>query len=739
MKRILALLAALILIVSACAAPPAAGTPSDNGTAATGSPGLTQSGEPGDPTGSDPSDSDNRAAMAGILTASDYESLLAEVDRQTTSWTEQNERLYRKFAQPQMTPGGTMVMEEATDSAAGMGLGGFGGDGGGDHSQTNVQVEGVDEADLIKTDGRFLYVVANNRVYIVDSQDPGRMKLASTLRFVTHVDTDRGGRGENVAELYLDETSKRLTVLVTGYNYQDWKTDSYTLTLVYDIADPYKPVELRRFAQEGNYVASRRIGDQVYVVSQKYYYRVMPYPEPYPYPMDGVALPEGGAPALAPDQWSGRATTGGDSGAGEAADDDPLAVFPKISEAGPENLTTLAPDRIAIVDQGDPYNQVVLASVNTRLTAEPAEVLAVLGSSGTVYASATNLYLFGQKTVWTSEGDLNESSTLIFRYHLDRGQIRASGQGEVPGYVLNQFSFDEYQGHLRVATTTGQLWMTRRPSENNLFVLDDDLKIVGKLTGLAANETIRSVRFMGDRGAIVTFRTTDPLFLLDLSDPTNPRVTGELKIPGYSAYLHPWRDDMLVGFGYDVGVEGDRAFEKGLKISLFDISKPAFPREVSTLLMGSQGSYTEINSNHRALVADPRSNILAFPALLAKTSSGSPLEYGQPYFQGLIVLEVVDNRLRLKGGISHFDLSQTPNGPIPSMTEDDAMRFHGFDQVLRGAFIGDTLFTFSQHQILASRRSNLTPVSTLELPGYLDQYSWWTKQDQAASSGIIPE
>jgi hypothetical protein len=196
---------------------------------------------------------------------------------------------------------------------------------------------------------------------------------------------------------------------------------------------------------------------------------------------------------------------------------------------------------------------------------------------------------------------------------------------------------------------------------------------------------------------------------------------------------------MLVGFGYDVGVEGDRAFEKGLKISLFDISKPAFPREVSTLLMGSQGSYTEINSNHRALVADPRSNILAFPALLAKTSSGSPLEYGQPYFQGLIVLEVVDNRLRLKGGISHFDLSQTPNGPIPSMTEDDAMRFYGFDQVLRGAFIGDTLFTFSQHQILASRRSNLTPVSTLELPGYLDQYGWWTKQDQAASSGIIPE
>ena len=381
----------------------------------------------------------------------------------------------------------------------------------------------------------------------------------------------------------------------------------------------------------------------------------------------------------------------------------------------------------------------MLASVNTRLTAEPAEVLAVLGSSGTVYASATNLYLFGQKTVWTSEGDLNESSTLIFRYRLDHGQIRASGQGEVPGYVLNQFSFDEYKGHLRVATTTGQLWMSQRPSENNLFVLDDDLEIVGKLTGLAANETIRSVRFMGDRGAIVTFRTTDPLFLLDLSDPKNPKVTGELKIPGYSAYLHPWRDDMLVGFGYDVGVEGDRAFEKGLKVSLFDISQPAFPREVSTLLLGSQGSYTEIISNHRSLVADPRTNILAFPALLAKTSSGSPLEYGQPYFQGLIVLEVDDNRLRLKGGISHFDLSQTPDGPIPSMTEDDTMRFYGFDQVLRGAFIGDTLFTFSQHQVLASRRSNLTPVSALELPGYLDQYDWWVQKDQAASSGIIPE
>jgi inhibitor of cysteine peptidase len=162
-----------------------------------------------------------------------------------------------------------------------------------------------------------------------------------------------------------------------------------------------------------------------------------------------------------------------------------------------------------------------------------------------------------------------------------------------------------------------------------------------------------------------------------------------------------------------------------LKVSLFDIADPAAPKEISTLLLGSRGSYSDLNNNHKALLADPNVNILAFPALLAKTSSSSPLEYGQPYFQGLVVMSIVNDRIQLLGGISHDDRNRGLDDSGISSTEDDMNRFYGYDQVLRGAFIGDVLYTLSSHKIQASRMNDLQAIGSVELPGYDDQNILW--------------
>ena len=167
--------------------------------------------------------------------------------------------------------------------------------------------------------------------------------------------------------------------------------------------------------------------------------------------------------------------------------------------------------------------------------------------------------------------------------------------GEIPGRLLNQFSMDEYRDYLRVATTFGD--------ENDLYVLDERLKVAGKITGFGEDERIYAVRFIGDRGYIVTFRETDPFFVIDLSDPKNPEIRGELKIPGFSSYLHPVSEHLILG----VGREGSY-----VKLSLFDVSDAANPKEISRYTL--KESWSEVLYNHHAFLMDSKHGIFFLPA-----------------------------------------------------------------------------------------------------------------------------
>jgi uncharacterized secreted protein with C-terminal beta-propeller domain len=279
---------------------------------------------------------------------------------------------------------------------------------------------------------------------------------------------------------------------------------------------------------------------------------------------------------------------------------------------------------------------------------------------------------------------------------------------------------DEYKGYFRIATTTGDTWMgSVNPSNNNLYVLDGNLDIVGQVTGLAPGETIRSVRFMGDQAYIVTFRSVDPLFSIDLSDPRQPIVRGELKIPGYSTYLHPVDENLLIGFGYDVYVEKDSAFNLGIKVSLFDISDYDNPLEISSIVLGGAGSYADILYNHKSLLFSKDKNVIAFPAILTQKSDANPREYTQPVFQGLLVLGMDDDRqISLRGYVSHSEKYNDPFGIGRELTDKDWNAFYGYDAIYRAAYIGDTLYTFSGRQLRATVLDSYDNLGSVELPGY---------------------
>ena len=382
------------------------------------------------------------------------------------------------------------------------------------------------------------------------------------------------------------------------------------------------------------------------------------------------------------------------------------------------NWNTVPAERISILPNGDISNQLIIAGIDTVSNTEP-DLLAVLGTSGIVYASVNYLYvaafnypiypLMEKSTGLTSTEAVTETSTDIYRFKLQGGHVSEAGQGSVPGTTLNQFSMDEYEGNFRVATTSGGMW-SDDPAVNNLFVLDTNMKTIGQLTGLAPGESIKSVRFMGAQAYVVTFRNVDPLFVINLGNPALPSVLGQLKIPGYSTYLHPYADNMLLGFGYDVKNEGESAYNMGLKVSLFDISDFSQPKELSTILLGSRGSYSEVLDNQKALLFSKEKNLIAFPVTLTKTLTSDPLEYGQNAFQGLMVLVVnAENQLTLRGNITH----------------DAHNDFNGYDMITRAAWSGSTLFTISGRQIRSANLDSLAQIGSVELPGYDDSQRYY--------------
>jgi len=436
------------------------------------------------------------------------------------------------------------------------------------YSKTNVQVENVDEADIVKTDGEYIYYISNGNVYIVN---------ADSLEIETKIEITEKNGTFNPSELYINKN--KLILLGNSNEYNEEKTkqretveeDIYRIgtnymakAIVYDISNKKSPKQIRKISLDGNYVESRMIGENVYFISNKYinYYK-------------GIT-------------------------------DDELLPIIKDSVARTETKKIDCTD-IAYFEDTQNYSYMIVAGFNIN-NKDEINTETFFGASDTIYASEKNLYI--TQSIYKDSFFSNKTENIIYKFNLNNSQIKLQCKGKVDGNLNNQFSIDEYDGNLRIATTLGY----DEESTNQLYVLDENLKEIGKIDDLAKGEKIYSVRFIGKIGYIVTFEQIDPLFIIDLSNPTKPVVKGELKIPGYSSYLHPYDETHIIGIGYNTKDNGYGGVKNAnMKMSMFDVSDLENPKEMFNIDIGEENVYSEITSNHKALFYNKEKNLIGFP------------------------------------------------------------------------------------------------------------------------------
>jgi inhibitor of cysteine peptidase len=543
---------------------------------------------------------------------------------------------------------GSVATEESADSSAASGSGGE------DHSTTNNQVAGVDEADLVKTDGSYIYAISEAKVVITDARNPEAMAVAKELAFKEEMYPQ---------QLFLSED----VLVVLGSRYSAMPIDGdileyrpqtvLTSVLLYNIEDPSNPELIREFGTEGNLNGARLTGGFLYFVTN-----VFP---------DYHILQE-------PDKGEIRPHT--------------------YDSKNGEELQLLPYDKISIL----PGTMAASYSIITAIDlADPEENEIVtegfLGGSEQLYMTKENLYVTAMAFMPISEKeedkDLNmsiwlpqQANTKIFKFTLDGITVRFAASAEVTGSLLNQFSMDEYDDYFRIVTTEGFTWDEAAPSKNHLFILDENLKQVGSVEDLAPGERIYSARFIENKAYMVTFKETDPLFVIDVSTPSSPKVLGELKIPGFSNYLHPLGEDHLIGFGYDTKLEPVKNGERrvvtgGMKISLFDISDFANPIEQDTEIIGGSGSYSTLQYDHKALFTHADKSLFGFPVSLFSEAEGDYVE-----FQG--------------AGAMIYTI--TPEGieETANLLEDDEAQFENWEtSVQRILYIDESLYTVSPSEV----------------------------------------
>ena len=564
------------------------------------------------------------------------------------------------------------------------------------YSETNVQVEGVDEGDIVKTDGTHLYIVQGQSVRIVQAHPAADMKIMSTVDFTEefftpqdlYIDGDRliviGSRWTDGPIHIMDSTSSPQVEERLMAPSMIWPGPIYRApdaeVRIYDVSDRSKPTLERKVALEGSMVSTRKIDDRLYLIVNQPYRWDVPMPL-----LKGVSEED-----VLPQFEDSR-----DGGRKPVARCPDVVILPHIPS--PQYLT------VAVLETDNPDAEVQL------------EV--VLGSAENVYASLENLYVASTEWIyhWEKVSAESEEKTNLYRFALTEDGIDLEAQGSVPGHILNQFSMDEYKKSFRIATTRGQGWNAEmNPLRNNLYVLNRDLERVGSIEDIAPGEQIYSVRFIGDRAYMVTFRTIDPLFVIDTSDPRNPKILGKLKIPGYSDYLHPYDEDHILGFGKEAteSKDGSFAWYQGMKIALFDVSDVENPVELHKTVIGDRGTDSPLLHNHKALLFDRERNLLSFPVsvytITEEQKEGEPgSAWGSPIFQGAYVYDLtLENGFDLRGQITHYD-------PDTFQKAGDAWYGYGRD-IERVIRIEDSLLAISPALVTSSH------LGTVELEGKVD-------------------
>lgn len=564
-----------------------------------------------------------------------------------------------------------------------------------DYSTTNVQEQGVDEPDLVKTDGNYLYIAQQNvgELTIVKSWPAESTAKVASLE-VDGYPYSMFLRGD------------RIVLFSYVYDLAEARYGYGTRISIIDVSNREAPAVLREIDIEGWMADARMIEDDVYVVLNTW--ADMPEDAWNLAWDESLGLPEMDWEASEVQQAATRAEARGILRPHVdriVADMDLDDMLPTAWDHAPDEVVDGEP----LVDCGDVYHPdgisrpSMLTVAHLELDAGDGSDLTATGlmSDGwTVYASQESLYITQTSWWWWwGWGDL-DLETHIHKFTLDGADTVYEASGQVDGWVLNQFSMSEHEGYLRVATTDWNTWWWTDEDEedavdpaNNLFVLEQDgnaLNTVGEITGIAPNERIYSARFQGDRGYLVTFEQIDPLFTFDLSDAHAPKIVGELKVPGFSSYLHPIGTDHLLAVGMDGTEDGEIT---GLAISLFDVSDFANPALKDKLVIESDDwSWSEALWDHHAFTYH-RDN-LSLPIYTWDYDS-----YGG--FSGLLSVDVdLEAGLTETGRIGHEDLVDASDCLYEDYYGADACGdWYWYAWMRRSVVIEDNLFSISDYGI----------------------------------------
>lgn len=424
----------------------------------------------------------------------------------------------------------------------------------GDYSNTNVRQEGVDEADVAKTDGRYLYVLEDDGDYVSIVDTKINMKKISEIK---------APKDETIEEFYLTEKNKKVVMICSNSSDDDYedvedvtrsslisKQTEGTQVVTYDVQDKKHPKKVGKVSQSGEYESSR--------ISDGYLYLFSNY--------------------WVPENWKKK---------------HPETYIPYVDDSLMKAKDICLPDGM----KGCMYE--IISAIDLKHPDKIADSKAIFSEGGDAYVSNKNIYYYEEE--WTGNG--KQEKTLLRKLSYKKGKLAVVAQKKFRGYLNDSFSIDEYDGYLRMVVTRGKT--------NAVYVLDQKLKLTGKITNLAKDERVYSARFLGDTGYFVTYKETDPLFSVDLSNPKNPKILGRLKIPGFSNYLHFYGEDKLLGIGMDVDKKGD--VTDGVKLSMFDISDKKNVKEEHKYTLKDVYS-TDVEWDYKAALIDVEKNIIGFPA-----------------------------------------------------------------------------------------------------------------------------
>ena len=621
--------------------------------------------------------------------------------------------------------------------------------GANDYSTTNIQVAGVDEADIVKNDGKYIYTASGNSVVIVEAYPAEDMKIVSKINI------------SGVNEIFVNKD--KLVVFTNSYSYPIYKearclgmgcggySESRSMVYIYDISDRENPELEKNISADGNYVDSRMIGDYVYVVSSKYINIEQPilpmfsvnsqenvvavqdiayfdYPD-YNYVFTSIVAID-----TQSEKFENKVFLTGSTQTIFVSQDNIYLTYTKNMPYIERQSRTIEKVFMKILPEGEKgkIEEIMNKNISSYYKYNEAYQI-VYGYSNSLSGTEKEDFdklLMEELQNFSLKIAKETEKTVVHKININQGKIEYKKAGEVLGHILNQFSMDEYKGKFRIATTTGETWGGN--SLNHLYVLDEDMKVVGSVEDLAEGEKIYSARFMGDRAYIVTFKKIDPLFVIDLSK-DKPEVLGYLKITGYSDYLHPYDETHIIGVGKEAQGGGENfAWYQGIKVSLFDVSDVENPKEVGKIIIGDRGTTSEALSDHKAFMFDKSRNLLVLPISEYQINESKyngevpDNAYGEFVWQGAYVLNIDLSGISVKGKIAH-----------DNDTEQQHQNYYGNynTEIQRSLYMDDVLYTMSNSMIKANNLESLDELNFVDLL-YVG-YNYYGYGVEFAQTGVV--